>query len=169
MFQFFGLAKTSSTKNIPTSLIFFFIYFFNQEKRHGHLATVKLDKQYPLLGDRIYFEFFEKEIWIIVANYRWVDVTCCQWTQELIDSVWSRILSWYDIVYQKGVFISEGMDRIQSLTSGEKRPQWPFSAFTKLNSKKIIYSIQRLENRYCISANKRPRHLFNFEALKCGT
>ena len=61
MFQFFGLAKTSWTKNIPTSLIFLFFNFFNQEKRHGHLATVKLDKQYPLLGDRIYFEFFEKK------------------------------------------------------------------------------------------------------------
>ena len=93
---------------------------------------------------------------ILILNYGWVDVTCCKWTQELIDSVWSRILPWYDIVYQKGVFISEGMERIQSLTSGEKRPQWPFSAFTKLNWKKItIYSIQLLENRYCISANKR--------------
>ena len=38
---------------------------------------------------------------------------------------------------KKGVFISEGMDRIQSLISGEKRPKRPFSVLTKLNSKKV--------------------------------
>ena len=74
----------------------------------------------------------------------------------------------FDIIYKKGAFISEGVDWIQSLTSAEKRLQWPLSAYTKLSSKKItIYSIQLLENKFCISANKRPRHLFNFEALKC--
>ena len=39
----------------------------------------------------------------------------------------------------------------------------------KLNSKKItMYSTQLLETKYCISANKHPRQLLNFEALKCG-
>ena len=39
----------------------------------------------------------------------------------------------------------------------------------KLNSKKItMYSTQLLETKYCISANKHPWQLFNFEALKCG-
>ena len=95
-YQFLGLAKTSWTKKTPTSLLFLSFYFFNQKKRHGDLATVKLDKEYSLLGDRIYFKFFKKEIWITVGNYGWVDVTCCKWTQELIDSVWYCV--------QKGCF-----------------------------------------------------------------
>ena len=41
---------------------------------------------------------------------------------------------WID---KKGVFISEGMDRIQLLISGEKRPQSPFTVLTKLNSKEV--------------------------------
>ena len=41
---------------------------------------------------------------------------------------------WID---KKGVFISEGMDRIQSLISGKKQPQRPFSVFAKLNSKEV--------------------------------
>ena len=75
-----------------------------------------------------------------------------------------------DVIDKKGVFISEGMDRIQSLISGEKRLQRPFSVFTKLNSKKVItYFLKVLENKYCISCNKRPWRSFNFEALKCDT
>ena len=84
----FGTGETSWTKKTLTSLLFLPFYFFNQEKRHGDLATVKLDNEYSLLGDCIYFQFFKKEIWIAVANYGWVEVTCCKWTQELIDSVW---------------------------------------------------------------------------------
>ena len=41
------------------------------------------------------------------------------------------------VMDKKGVFISQGMDRIQSLISGEKRPKRPFSVLTKLNSKKV--------------------------------
>ena len=55
---------------------------------------------------------------------------------------------------KKGVFISEGMDRIQSLISGEKRPQRSFSVLTQLNSKKVtIYFPYVWENKCCISSN----------------
>ena len=88
------------------------------------------------------------------------------WTLLVASELKSQ-LALFDIIYKKGVFILEGVDRIQSLKSGEKRLQWPLNAYTKLTSKKItIYSIQLLENKYCISANKHPQHLFNFEALK---
>ena len=59
------------------------------------------------------------------------------------------------------------MDRIQSLKYSRIQSLKAFSAFTKFNSKKItICSTQLLENKYCISANKCPRHLLNFETFE---
>ena len=57
----FGTGETSWTKKTLTLFIISF-YFFNQEKRYGDLATVKLDKECSLLGDRIYFQFFKKKL-----------------------------------------------------------------------------------------------------------
>ena len=53
--QAFETGETSWTKKTPTSLLFLSFCFYNQEKRHSDLATVKLDKEYSLLGDCMYF------------------------------------------------------------------------------------------------------------------
>ena len=44
------------------------------------------------------------------------------WTLLVASELKSQ-LALFDIIYKKGVFILEGVDRIQSLKSGEKRLQ----------------------------------------------
>ena len=91
--SFWGWLKHPGLKKTPSSFYSFFILYIyfsltKRHKSHDDLAVVKLDKDYSSLSDRICFQVFKKEIWIAVTNYEWMGVTCCQWTQELTDSMW---------------------------------------------------------------------------------